>query len=201
MGALDGLDAAEGVDADADVGAFGFEHPEDLAGALVAEELAMLAFVPGDAVAFDKLEELGGRVSRERGLGKVGAAVGDVVGGGGTKVGEIAAAAARDEDLVSKPRLVFKDGHGPAVEAGDTGAEESGGAAAEDDDIEFVSHVWRSVSPGAARGTREQAHPGEGPKRPLLPVAMSSSPGEGFLGRRRARRLPVPVRVWLESGV
>ncbi len=155
MGAEDGFDPAVGVDADADIGAFGFEHAKDLAGALVAEELAVLAFVPGDAVAFDQLEELGGGVAGEGGLWKVGAAVGDVVGGGGAEVGEIAAAAAGDEDLVSEAGLVFEDGDGAAVEAGDAGAEQSRGASAEDDDIEFVSHVLGSLSPGAGGGTRE----------------------------------------------
>jgi hypothetical protein len=81
--------------------------------------------------------------------------VGDVVGGGGPEVGEIAAAAAGDEDLVPQAGLVFQDGDGAAIEAGDAGAEQSRGSAAEDDDIEFVSHVFWSVSPVPGRGTPE----------------------------------------------
>src|SRR5438094_8833214 len=46
--------------------AFRLEHHDDVERGVVAEELAELLLVVGDAVALDKTDELRGRVARER---------------------------------------------------------------------------------------------------------------------------------------
>ena len=71
----------------------------------------------------------------------MGAAVGDVIGGGGAEVGKIAATAAGDEDLVAGTMLVFEDRDGTPEVAGGLGTKKPGGTAAEHEDIEIVDHL------------------------------------------------------------
>jgi hypothetical protein len=59
----DGPDLAGGLDADVGVAALAEEHVYDLAGGAVAEELAELLFVVGDAVGFDEVDEVLGGVA------------------------------------------------------------------------------------------------------------------------------------------
>ena len=114
--------------------AFVQEHGDDLAGGAVAEELAERLFVPGDAVALDQGEEVGGRVAGERRDGEMGVG-GEEAVGGGVEVGEIAAAAARDQDLLSG-RVGMVDEQDPAAAlAGDGGAHQPRPAGAEDDRV------------------------------------------------------------------
>ena len=51
--------------------AFSEEHVENGAGGVVAEELAESFLVPGNAVAIDEFEEVGGLIERQRGFGEV----------------------------------------------------------------------------------------------------------------------------------
>ena len=150
MGACDGEDAATGVNADLGLGAFGFEEGEDLPGAVVAEQLAVFPFVPLNAVLFDEGKEVGRGVAGEGGLWKMGAAVGDVVGGGGAEIGEIAAAATGDEDLVPGARLVFEHGDGTTEVASGLGTKKPGGTAAEHEDVEVVGHLRITGNQGSS---------------------------------------------------
>jgi hypothetical protein len=120
---------------DARGGAFRFEQLENLLRAVVAEELPVFPLVPGNAVSLDQPEEIPRRVAREGGLWEVGAAAGDVVRGRGAEVGEIAASAAGDENLVAEACLVFEHEHAPTAPASHLGTEKPGGTAANDNDI------------------------------------------------------------------
>ena len=67
---------------------------------LVAEELAELLLMPGDAVFFDECNEVGGCVARQRGLAEVGIR-GYEVARVRVEIGEVAAAAARNSNLLA----------------------------------------------------------------------------------------------------
>jgi hypothetical protein len=84
----------------------------------------------------------------------MGTAAGDIVGGGGTEVGEIAAAAAGDEDLVAEPVLMFEDGDPAAADPGRAGAEEAGSTATDDEDVDFVDHDGREARDSWGNGKR-----------------------------------------------
>ncbi len=140
-GAADFGDVDIAEEGDAGLGCFGEQHVEDVAGGAVAEELAELLFVPGDAVLFDKGEEVGGRVAGERGLGEVGI-LGEEIFRAAVDVGEVAAASAGDEDLLAGARGALKNGYAAAAAAGFDGAHESGGACSEDKGVEVI--CWLS---------------------------------------------------------
>ncbi len=71
---LDALHAAFGADLGTGRLAFVHQHLHDLLGRDVAEQLAQLLFVIGDAVLADQLDEVPGRVARQRRLQKCGLA-------------------------------------------------------------------------------------------------------------------------------
>ncbi len=97
---LDALHAAPGADLRAGRLAFVHQHLHDLLGRDVAEQLAQLLFVIGDAVLADQLDEVPGRVARQRRFAEV--RVGrQEVGRGGAGVGEVAAATAGHQDLLA----------------------------------------------------------------------------------------------------
>jgi hypothetical protein len=120
---------------DARVGAFVLEQLDNLLRTVVAEELPVFPLVPRDAVSLDQREEILRRAARESGLQEVRAAAGDVVRGRGAEVGEIAASAAGDENLVSEPRLVFEHENPPSAQAGHPGTEKPCGTPAHNDDL------------------------------------------------------------------
>ena len=105
-------------------------------GGAVAEELAEGFFVVGDAVLLDQGDEVVRGVAGEGGLGEVGVG-GEEVFRRGMEVGEVAAAAAGDEDLLAGAVGVFEDEGAAAAAAGLDGAHEAGGAGAEDEDVDF----------------------------------------------------------------
>ena len=86
--------------------ALGKEHVEDGAGGVVAKELAKSFLVPGNAVAIDQLEEMSGLIERERGLDEVRIS-GEKAVGTAVNIGEVASAAAGDEDFAAGLRVVF----------------------------------------------------------------------------------------------
>ena len=88
--------------------AFGFQHVGDVAGGVVAEELAERFFVVGDAMLFDEGEEVRGGVAGQGGLGKVGIG-GEEILRLAMDVGEIAAASAGDEDFLADAVGVLQD--------------------------------------------------------------------------------------------
>ena len=87
------------------------------------------------------------------GLEEVRAAAGDVVHRRGAEVGEIAASAAGDQNLVSESRLVLEDEHAPSAPARHLGAEQPGGTSADDDDI--VVQPARRFRKTAGKTSRE----------------------------------------------
>ena len=68
---FDPLDRTGHIDANIGGGAFVQQHLDDLFGGVVAEQLAQLFLVIGDAVAFDHLDEMLRRVAGKRGLAEM----------------------------------------------------------------------------------------------------------------------------------
>ena len=151
----DGEDAGGELDADVGVGALASSRVRMSLGGAVAEELAEGLLVLGDVVFFDQGEEVRRGEAGERGLGEVGVG-GEEVFGAGVEVGEVAAAAAGDEDLLAGAVGVFEDEDAAAAAAGFDGAHEAGGAGAEDEDVEVIGggfrHCWGLVLLGGLVG-------------------------------------------------
>src|SRR5208337_4580492 len=117
--------------------AFGFEHVGDVAGGVVAEELAEGFFVIGDAMFFDEGEEVCGGVACQGGFGEVGIR-GEEILRLAMNVGEVAAAPAGDEDFFADAVSVFQDGDAAAALARFDGAQQACSAAADYQNVEFL---------------------------------------------------------------
>ena len=116
-------------------------------GGAVAEELAEGLLVIGDAVLLDQSDDVCGSEAGERGFGEVRVG-GEEVFGAAVDVGEVAAAAAGDEDLFAGPvRRVRGGGRGGRGGRFD-GAHQAGGAGSEYYDIHLLrAHLlWDSPS-------------------------------------------------------
>ena len=132
------LDAAAGVDLGF-AGLF-FEHGDDLLRGAVAEELAESFFVILNAVLFDEGDEVLWREASKRGFGEVRVGAEEVFGFG-ADVGEVAAAAAGDEDLFAGAVGVVEEEDAAASFAGFDGGHQAGGACAEDHYVKLHAHV------------------------------------------------------------
>jgi hypothetical protein len=88
-------------------------------------------------VAFDEMDEVGGCVAGQGRLGKVGIG-GEEVVGAGVEVGEVRAAAARDEDLSAGSVSALEHRYAAAAPTGFNGGHEARGASAEDENVETV---------------------------------------------------------------
>jgi hypothetical protein len=119
--------------------AFGFEEVGDVRGGVVAEKLAESFFVVGDTMLFDESDEVSWSEAGEGGFGEVGIG-GEEIFGSGVKVGEIAAAAAGNEDFLADAVGVLEKGDTASAFSGFNGAEQTSGAGAEDEDIEGAGH-------------------------------------------------------------
>ena len=117
--------------------ALDLKHVEDLAGGVIAEELAQCLFVPLDSVALDKFEEVLRLIESQGRFGEV-RIRGDEVFRSAMNIGEVAAAATRDEDLAAGLGIVFEEEDAPFALTGGGCAHETGGASAKDDDVEFT---------------------------------------------------------------
>ncbi len=95
----------------------------------------LVLLVPRDAVALHERDEVLRRVARERRAAEV-RVVGQEVGRPRVAVREVAAAAARDADLLAHLRRMVDEQHARTELAGDAGAEEAGGAGTDDDGVE-----------------------------------------------------------------
>jgi hypothetical protein len=122
-----------------DTGTFLEEHMGDLVRGALAEELAGLSLVVGDAVLFDE----GNKVRR----GKTGqnrlaemAIFGDIVFRRNVEMGEVALSSAGDEDLTADLWGVVEEQDSPAAFSGLAGAHEAGRAGAEYDDVVTSFH-------------------------------------------------------------
>jgi len=175
------------VDEDLDVGGAtsGFEQVDDFGGGIVAEELAESFFVPGDAMFSDESKKIIGRETGEGGFGKVGIG-GEEIFRCCVNVGEIAAAAAGDEDFFADAVGMFEDGDAAAAFAGFDGAEEAGGAGAQDQNVEgmgqgcLTGEWWRHYVRG---NFRAEAVRGEGLSSGVVWLAVR-------LGRQTLRERP-----------
>jgi hypothetical protein len=83
------------------------------------------------------MDEVGGRVAGQGRLGKVGIG-GEEVVGAGVQVGEVAAAAAGDKDLLAGLVTALEYRNAAAAAAGFNGGHEARGASAEDENVETV---------------------------------------------------------------
>ena len=135
VGALDAGDAMAGLHHDAGGVAFGQQHGNDLAGRAVAEQLAQRLLVPGDAVPVHQVDEVVLGVARQGRLAEV--RIGRQEGlRRRPEIGEVAAPAARDQDLLADRVGMIEHQHAPAALAGAQRAHQPGRATAGDDDVE-----------------------------------------------------------------
>ena len=93
-----------GLDADANRRAFRFQQVDNILRRAVAEQLAERLFMIGDAMFAHERQEISGPVSRQRGFGKMPVCRKKIFGLC-MKVGEIASATARDQDLAANLRV------------------------------------------------------------------------------------------------
>ena len=130
------------VQEDADVGgaAFFFEHPQHVAGGTVAEQLPERLLVIRNAVPLNQCDEIGRRLAGQRGLGEMRVGREEVLGLA-VEVGEIAAAAARDEDLLAEAVGMVEEGDAASALAGLEGAHEARCTTAENQCVEMMDHV------------------------------------------------------------
>ena len=122
------------------------QHVGDLLRRPVAEQLAVVAFVPGNAMAVDEGDEIARGVAFQRGYAEA-RIVRQVVVGHSMQVGEVCAAAAGNADLFAGPLGAFDHQHSAAAPGCNAGAHQARGARADNDDVEF-GHA-RSIAVGA----------------------------------------------------
>ena len=115
-------------------GAFVEQQLDDLARGAVAEELAQRLLVPGDAVTLDQVEEILRGVAAERGLHEM-RVLREVAIGRGAEIGEVAAATARDQDLLARRIGMIDEEHALAPLAGGERTHEPRGAGSQDDRV------------------------------------------------------------------
>ena len=113
---------------------------DNFGGGAIAEKLAEFFLVIGDAVLFDEGDEVRRRVAGERGFGEVGIG-GEKILRRAVKIGEIGAATAGDEDFAAEASGTLEEGDAAAAFGGFGGAQQTGGASAENEDVELVSGV------------------------------------------------------------
>ena len=144
-GVADFLDFGVENNLDTGVAALGFEQAGDVLRRTVAEKLPKRFFVIRDAMLLDEGDEVAGSVAGERRFREmlVGA---EEVFGARVDVREITAAAAGDEDFFADAIGAFEDGDAAAAFAGFGGAEESGGARAEDECVKFVRRFGQAFA-------------------------------------------------------
>ena len=125
---------------------FAKQHADDVLGAVIAKELAERLFVPGDAVFFDKGDEIARRITGERGFGEMRIG-GEIILWPGVDIGEVAAAAAGDADLFARRFRMVENDDGAAALAGADGAHHASGARPQNQHVTFLCHhSIRSVS-------------------------------------------------------
>src|SRR5262249_32351620 len=123
------LDALVQEERDLRCAAFGFEQSGNLLRGTVAEELTEGLFVVRDPVLFDQGDEVRRAEPGQGRFGEVGICRKEVPGSA-VNVGEVAAAAARDQDLLSRPVGALEQGHAAAPLSGLGRAEKAGGSRA-----------------------------------------------------------------------
>ena len=154
VGLFDLLHAAAGLDAHAGGQAFVDQHLHDQLGRDIAEQLAQFLLVVGDAVALDHVDEVAGRVARQRRFAEM--RIGrQEVGRRGAGVGEVAASAARHQDLLADLVGVLDDQHAQATLTGRERGHETRRAAADHQDVVGGGHALRRPVRALSGGSRE----------------------------------------------
>ena len=123
-------------DARSGFGALPLEHGYDVHGRAVAEELTQSLLVIADAVLLHQSDDVGWSEARQSGPGEV-RVLREKILGAGVDVGEIAAAATRDQDLFANAVGMVEQDHAPAALPSLQRAHQTGGASAEYDDVGF----------------------------------------------------------------
>ena len=101
---------------DARAAALLHQHVDDLPRRAIAEQLSQRLFVPGDAMPLDQREEILRRIAPQRGLGEMRVG-GEIAVGSAMDVGEVAAPAAGDQDLLARRIGMIDQQHAPAAPA------------------------------------------------------------------------------------
>ncbi len=132
--------------------AFGQQHGDDVFGRAVGKQLALVLFMVGDAVPVHERNEVGRRVARQGRAAELRIAAHEVLVGRAhvqVAVGEVAAATARDADLLCHLLRVVQEQHRQATLSGLGRAEQTGRAGADDDGVEREGRGHKNVTRGA----------------------------------------------------
>lgn len=119
--------------------AFRLEQAYDLLRRAITEELAKRFLVIRNAVLFYQANKVHGGVRRQRGFGEVRIS-GNEVFRLAMKVGEVAAAAARNQNLFADASGPLEHGNTPSPLPCLNGAHEASRSTTQNDDIKFVFH-------------------------------------------------------------
>jgi hypothetical protein len=132
---------------DAHAIAFCHKHGDHRLRRAVAEQLAEGFFVPGDAVLVDQGDEIVLSIAGQRRFAEMRVA-GQEIFRPGIEIREVAAPAARNQDLLARRVRVVEQQHAPPAGTGRHRAHHAGGARADDDDVEVfrISHIVAAVS-------------------------------------------------------
>jgi hypothetical protein len=133
------------ADFDFGVAAFLFQHRGNVARGSVAKELAKLFLVIRDAMFFHQSQEIRRSITGERRLGEVTIMRKKIIRGG-VQVGEVAAAAAGDQNLPADSIRALQHEDTPTALAGFDGTHQAGGTSSENDDVEFLIHAGKSLA-------------------------------------------------------
>ena len=146
IGMFDRADRPAQADVHASGLAFIEQHGYDGLGRTVAEQLPQRLFMIGDAVFFDQRDEVRRGVSPHRALGEV--RIGrDIAPRHRADIGEVAAPASRNQDLLAHFVGVIDDQHAFAALPRHRGTHQPSAAAAQNDRIIFSVHVDPGLDP------------------------------------------------------
>jgi len=106
----------------------------------IAEQLAKLFLVIGDAMLFDEAHEVGRSIAGKRRLGEVWIGRKKVLWAR-VQVGEVAAAAAGDQNLLADSVRAFEYQDAPAPLPGFNGTHQASGSGSENNDVVFLIHA------------------------------------------------------------
>ena len=126
-------------------------HAENVSSRSVAEQLSKGLFVIRNPVLFDEGNEIGGSVACQQRLREMRIAAEEILRSA-IKIGEITAAATRDQDFLSDAVCPFEDDHTSSALAGLDGAHQSGSTSSEDENVTLVGRGQEKRIPGKCRG-------------------------------------------------
>ncbi len=115
------------------------QHTHDLFGAVITEQLAVVSLVIGDVVAHHQIDKIPLGVLGQGGFDEVGIAA-QVIGWLHIEVGEVAAATATDQDLLTRLLGMVDDHHLTTAGSGGCGTHQSGGTGADHQHLCFKTH-------------------------------------------------------------